>query len=284
MPEPKNKLVVRDLSYFDKELEEIKSVVNTAAWDLIKKKQDYYNLAHEAEWHIEGLLYHFRNMLGFYQTISGQIAERALAIDKVGVLVFHSPEMQSLLFEFYSIVILSRLTLDHVTQYTVAPLFKPGILPGSTNTFMKGTSDLPLHLSLSTEPLVRYLFDVRDCMVHSRTFATSKNTIAISDNIDEAQLPDMKELWKYPIARTYFRVVGKNKISANILLPDAIYQYDDNGSRVRLIKDFAYSDRNNILRQSIDFIQICAASVVNSFSLLEEKELKTYTWAKKAPN
>lgn len=277
-----SKTVERSLGHFEKEIQEIEDLVRKSVLEVSQTKHEYYWLAHEAEWHLKGLTYHMRKIHQLYGEITVKIMERAMISARPDVLVFYSPEMQALLFEFYALVTLSRITLDHITQHTLAPLFKSGSLPGSVNDFLKGTSDIKLHESLNNEPSTRYLIDVRDCMVHHRTFGTSDNTIAIADHIDENALAGIKENWKYPITRTYFRIANEQKLIVNLLLPDAIYEYDKEGNRGRLIKDFTYEERRNILRYSMDFIHICGAATIQVMELLKGEELPQFQWAKRS--
>lgn len=274
--------VERKLDHFEKEIEGIESLVRKSVQKIAQAKLEYYWLAHEAEWHLNGLTYHVRRICQLYNEIAVKITERAMIAERPGVLIFYSPEMQALLFEFYALVTLSRITLDHITQHTLAPLFKPGALPGSVNDFLKGSSDIKLHESLKEESSTRYLIDVRDCMVHHRTFATSDNTVAIADHMNEDAIAGIKENWKYPITRTYFRLANEHKLVVNILLPDAFYEYDQAGNRGRLIKDFSYSERRNILRYSMDFIHICGAATIQVLELLEKEKLPQYKCIKRS--
>lgn len=276
---PSEELVVKGLDALLEEIEDVAKKVDASVFGLRQKNNGHYNLANEVGWHMRGLVYHYRNLFENYQKVCHQIAERATIDAKPSVLIFHSPEMQALLFEFYSITVLSRITLDHIVQHTMSPLFSSN-LPGSANTFLKGTSDYDLHEILNEEPEVRYLFDTRDCMVHFRTFAVADNTVAISDSVDEKSLPDIGEYLKYPIARTYFRLTNNNKLSVNILLPDHIYKYGSDGSRDGLVKKFTYTERHNILRKSMSFITICAASTIHTLDRLSDGGKDMYTWRK----
>lgn len=276
---PNNNLVTRDPADIFKEIEDVSRRINESVFTLRQKHDGYYSLANEIGWHVRGLTYHYRNLLDKYQIVCAQIAERAITSARPGVLIFHSPEMQALLFEFYSIVTLSRIALDHLVQHTMLPLFSSN-LPGSMNTFLKGESDYNLHKTMNEEPEIRYLIDIRDCMVHYRTFAVADNTVALSDSIDESGLPDINGYLKYPITRTYFRITSDNKLSVNILLPDEIYRYTSEGNRNGLVKDFQYTERNNILRKSMDFIMVCGAATIHTLDLISNDERNKYKWKK----
>lgn len=275
---PNEELIVKGLDTLLEEIEDVAKKVDTSVFELRQKNNGHYNLANEIGWHMRGLIYHYRNLFENYKVVCHQIVERATIDPRPSVLVFHSPEMQALLFEFYSVTVLSRITLDHIVQHTMSPLFSSN-LPNSANKFLKGKSDYDLHKILNEEPEVRYLFDTRDCMVHFRTFAVADNTVAISDSVDEDSLPDINAYLKYPIARTYFRLTN-NKLSVNILLPDQIYKYNTDGSRDGLIKKFTYTERHNILRKSMSFITICAASTIHTLDRLSSGDKDMHTWKK----
>lgn len=103
------------------------------------------------------------------------------------LIVMHSPQMQELLFEVYALVIVSRITLDELKK-DVAPTFKTdqANLPNSVTDMLKGWTDGPLYASClpGQRPLLRYLLDVRDCIVHCRSFATSDNTVAVREGVE----------------------------------------------------------------------------------------------------
>jgi hypothetical protein len=134
--------------------------------------------------------------LRLYRNVAASIVARTGA--SPDVIVTHSPEMQHLLFEFYAFMILSRITLDELKKY-VAPTFamNPANLPNSVTDMQKGWTDCP-----STRPtwsikahLLRYLLDIRDCLVHHRSFATSDNTVAVRANVGELGHPENFGLW-----------------------------------------------------------------------------------------
>lgn len=273
---------LNNLNFLLEEIEgvELKAKKTVSEFHTNKELIKYSKLANEVEWHIKGLAYHYKNMLDHYANVSEKLYDRVNNNTNVGIVIFHSLEMQSLLFEFYSIVSLARITLDYVTQYTLAPLFKPGTLPGSVNKFMKGKSNINLHQFLNDQKQVRYLIDLRDCMVHFRTFATGENTMAFADGFDIDQLPNIEEYWKHPVVRTFFRKVDNNTISINLLLPDHIYSYSETGARMSLVGSFEYSSRINILRQSLDFIHLCEIYSLSILNALKEKDHQLYEWQK----
>ena len=129
---------------------------------------------------------------------------------------------------------------------------------------MKWEIDSPAFIDLSTthQDIVRYLIDVRDCIVHFRTFATSDNTVAIEDSFPEEKIPDLG-LWSdRPVTRVVFRRLGGVKVVVNVLLPDAIRSYLPDGTRGPFMFPFTYTQGYNLLTQSREFARLCTSSVL----------------------
>lgn len=225
---------VRHISNFADDVAGIKNLIDQAVKSLIEKKPEQALLAHQAEWHIKGLVYHFERLLKVHDIVASEVGSRALGIE-TDVIVMYSPDMQDLIFEFYALVSLARITLDELVKY-VRPLFVNGpSLPKSINDFLRGQTDCPLAsmLILGGEDLLRYLVDIRNCIIHYRTFATTDNTIAVSDATDESQLPDVPYFDAIrSVTRVYFRRMGGTKVSVNVLLPDKIFVESGAGKKM----------------------------------------------------
>lgn len=150
------------------------------------------------------------------------------------------------------------------------PLFPKGSsLPKSINDFLKGQTDCLLNsmLLLGGEQVLPYLVDIRNCIVHYRTFATTDNTIAVSDVIDESQLPNIPYFDAIrSVTRVYFRRLGGTKVSVNVLLPDKIFE--ESGAGKKMANPFTYSLRINLLSQSREFVRLCTAGVAKALHLL----------------
>ncbi len=270
--------VPRKLEDLREDLADVKRILDHAVRALIEKKSEYTLLARQAEWHIRGLIYHYHRMLSLYEVVAGEVGGRALTIANTAVIVMHSPDMQDLIFEFYALVNLARITLDELVKY-VRPLFVPGAhLPKSINDFLKGQSDCPLNVKLSDQIVLNYLVDIRNCIVHYRTFATSDNTLAVADDADESLLEEVPFGELRSVTRVYYRHFGENKVSVNVLLPDIIFEYDEAGVRTRMARPFSYSRRHNLMSQSREFIRLCTFGVWVALDLLADKDRGTYSW------
>ena len=187
----------------------------------------------------------------------------------------HAPVAQTLMFEFYALVNLSRISLDNLRN-VLAPTFttKFGQLPKSISDYSKGTTDCPLYEWLAEQPIVAYLSDLRNCLVHYRSFATSDNALVTQQGSPET-VPissDMPELFK-----AEFRVVGKRTISVNVLLPDAIFEFK-NGTKG--LAPFKYDLRINLLSQSREFLRLVAESTKQAIALLLKVRKPIYTFKK----
>jgi hypothetical protein len=261
---------------------EIKGLINEVVRSTIERKPEYGLTIHQAEWHIRGLIYHLERLLVLYRVVADELGTRALGMADADIILMHSPEMQYLIFEFYALVNLARITLDELIKY-IRPLFRKGVhLPKSINDFLKGQSDCPLSDRLDGESVMRYLIDLRNCIVHYRTFATSDSALAIVDGWDESQSePLSAELDVFrSVTRVYFRRAGGVRVAVNVLLPDRIFESSDSAKKLAL--PYSYSTRINLLSESREFVRLCTAAVAISLDLLTTTERATYSWVKHA--
>lgn len=270
---------------FDAELRELDSVREHAIRAMIKIAPEYRLLAYQADWHLRGLNYHLGRIRNVYAIVAQEVGDRAAGDQSADVIIMHSPDMQDLIFEFYAFIGLARITLDQLQRFA-APAFKPksNQLPSSITEVLKGSTNFPLYVALATshKPLLRYLLDIRDCIVHHRTFATPDNTIAVREDFPAEKLPDFQPMWFRPVVRTFFRRVGGRKIVVNVMLPDAIYRYSAGGNRGPMLPRFDY-DKVNLLTQSREFARMCTWAVVSALTPTATGDRYTFTKAGSRP-
>lgn len=276
------------LDEFDRPLAEIEDALTEVVRVASRSVPEHRLLIEQAEWHARGVLYHCRRVYDMYRNVAAGVVARAGA--SPDVIVMHSREMQHLLFEFYAFTLLSRITLDELKKY-VAPTFttSPANLPNSVTDMQKGWTDCPLYASYLANRvhLLRYLLDVRDCLVHHRSFATSDNTVAVRTNVGELGHPESSLPWSgpwhEPVTRVTFREVDPDGMAVNILLPDAVFEYDADGRRTRMVGRFAYEERINLLTQCREFAQLTVGAVLTALALLENQRTPLYTWRRRTP-
>lgn len=270
---------------FDKvsqEVDELKKTAEKIKANLNKLDKKYLLAAGQIEWHLIGLIYHYERLTGLYERVSKEVAERAIHT-KADVLVMHSKEMQQLIFEFYSLVNLARISLDQFLKF-LRPCFKnQNSVPKSINDFLGGYSKAPYY-QLSQIGLLPYLVDIRNCIVHYRSFSSTDNTIAISEGFKgEEILGRMDEHMPRPVIRTSYRRHEGNPqgISVNILLPDVIFEKDERGKKVRLAREFSYNDSHNIPRVSTEIVKLIMMAGNIAEDMLSKDEI-AYEWNKSA--
>jgi hypothetical protein len=274
---------VRLLSEIDREIAEIERKFHNLAPSVFASRSDRDLLAHEAEWHIRGLLYHLKALAEGYSRVASEVSARAAT--GASVIVMHSPEMQVVLFEFYALVVLARIALDELRKYT-APLFATPAeeIPLSVTAIVRGTTDCPVYSEIlgGSMSLLNYLLDVRDCLVHRRSFATGDNSVAVLEGIRAPA--DL--LWPLPLIRLEFRPAGDG-IAVNLFLPDQIYERSSNGERVRagqdfvLVREFTYTSRINLLSQSREFVKLVASAIGASLILLSNVDEARFVWTRR---
>jgi hypothetical protein len=179
--------------------------------------------------------------------------------------------------EFYALVNLARITLDNL-RHLLSPLFitKLNQLPKSISDYVKDSTDCPVYQRLAEDKAVEYLSDIRNCIVHYRTFATNDNALAVEEGLEQSEAI-MDQEWFEPMARACFRRVGEGGVSVNVYLPDVVFV---RGPADKRLAHFTYNERYNVLSQSIEFVRLVASAVGQSFVLLVEPGKPTYSYKK----
>jgi hypothetical protein len=239
----------------------------------------------QAEWNVRGMSYHCAALLKHYKEFAGGVSGRATTImdqnrgEPPVMIIMYSPECQQIMFEFYALVNLARISLDRLV-HVVAPVFKTPSkgLPNSINEFW-GRTDCPLYLLLEDLPIVSYLIDVRDCLVHFRSFGTHDNALVLLEGQVEPDSDAVNHFTK-SMFRAVFRPVGTQGVAVNVFLPDKIFVRE--GSNKKLAS-FTFENGINLLSQSREFLRMIADTTSAALSLLVEPGKPTYTYTKGSP-
>jgi hypothetical protein len=266
---------------YDNELKELGKVISDAVANLEKNRAEYTLLTRQAEWHVKGLIYHAEKLTALYKHVASEVGGRHLST-KAEYIIFHSEELQELTFEFYAFVLLARLSLDELKN-CLKPLFTSNPqLPNSITDVLKGSTDCPLYSGLQQgQPILRYLIDIRDCIVHHRTFATSHDAVAMAKEAEEENFAKtLPQGWQIPVTRIYFNRDTLGKLVVNILLPDAIYEVGQDSHRGKMVPHFTYDIGVNILAQSMEFLKLCTYETALALNLLAKESKQGYTWSK----
>lgn len=270
---------LRELKVFEEEIADIEKVFGKSAYKVIAKNAAAALVVHQADWHLRGVLYHIRNILTSYAEFANGVASRANIEPPPKVIIMYAPSFQTMMFEFYALVNLSHITLDNLRLF-LRPVFKTnfGQLPKSINRFFKGKTDCPVYLDLANDNVIQYLSDLRDCIVHFRTFATSDNAVVVGDHVnqDEQEKLLTENKWFDPMAKAHFRRVGDG-VSVNVYLPDRIFDYS--GLTEKMVK-FTYVERYNLLSVSMNFMQLICYAISKVYSLLIDPGRPTFVFSK----
>jgi hypothetical protein len=227
-----------------------------------------------AEWHLKGMIYHFRAILNHYREITHEVFIRTQAVKDANAFIMHTPQIHNLMYEFYAFVNMCRISLDNL-KYILYPLFAHKNLPKSIADLEADKTDCPIYQRIANTWALQYLIDLRNCLVHYRTFATSNNSIVMEEGND---FPHFDEnTWTSPMARAWFRKVGRTGISLNILLPDTIYEYQ--GTSKKLAK-FTYEHKHNLLATSIRIMRHIVFNYMEAFILNQRSTEPRYAFAK----
>ncbi|MGO9518492.1 MAG: hypothetical protein ACLPND_15760 [Candidatus Korobacteraceae bacterium] len=240
-------------------------------------------LGFQAEWHIRGVLYHLCQVFHHHALFVGEVSGRAGT--GASVLFMYAPSYQEMLFEFYTLVNLCRVALDNLRLY-LKPLFMSGSdeLPKSMRDVLKGSTNCPVYMALVGQPLVDYLLDLRNCLVHYRSFATSDNAYVVEEGAEISGVSEREGLDSYlaAMARADFRRVGENAISVNVCLPDRIFEADEHGG-TRLAK-FTYHERWNLISTARNFVKLATMSLKGSLECLTDVDQPVFEFSAKKRN
>jgi hypothetical protein len=274
--------VLRSPEEWRNELTEYFALCRTATHRVGEANSENTLIAHQAEWHLRGLLHHMNRMLEAYSDFAREVGARAQLEAGPDALVMYAPSYQEVLFEFYALVNLARITLDNLRLF-LRPVFRTpfGQLPKSVSGFLDGWTDCPVYHYLSRQAATAYLSDIRNCLVHFRTFATGDNALVIGDHVPTEEEERLLEStgWFRHMARARFRRVDRG-VSVNVFLPDRIF--DHSGTTEKLVA-FTYDERINILSQAMSFVRLAWQSLSGSYSLLLSPGVPTYQFAKRPP-
>jgi hypothetical protein len=139
----------RKLADFERQIAELEESVRGLGHRVATAHPDRSLVAYQAEWHIRGVIYHLRRLFEMYAVFTRKVGQMA-ADTGAQVIYLFAPSFQPMLFEFYALVNLCRISLDNLRIF-LKPLFKPSShqLPKSVRDVMKGKSDCPIYNALS---------------------------------------------------------------------------------------------------------------------------------------
>ena len=241
-----------------------------------------------AAWHVRGQIYHARRLYQHYRELSDQVGRRVNALlpdNPPDVLVFTSPTLQELLYEFYAFLALARISLDEL-RHLLRPILVPaqgGSLPKSIRAMVAGVTDCPVLIALRGEPLLSHLIDMRDCLVHHKTFASAELLLVVKDGSDVDLGLFLERGWSRPVTVPQYRLTENNEIVFNVLLPDRIYSYPIPDNRGSVVSPFTYDEGNNLLTQVVEYLRFGCSQVVQTISLLRDHEGQPYDWDRSPP-
>lgn len=268
------------LSEFEKSIAALEKAASGLGHLVAEAHEDRSLAGFQAEWHLRGLIYHLRCCMEHYSTFVGEVSARAST--GASAIVMFAPSYQQMLFELYALVNLAKISLDNLRVY-LRPLFVPSSpqLPKSIRDVLAGASDCPVYQGLTSQPLLAYLMDLRNCLVHYRSFATSDNAIVEEESVDGLLEEADRNPFLIAMARAEFRRVGRNGISVNVLLPDRIFEEKTKGGGDRLAQ-FTYDERWNLISMARGFVEISAGALIATMNLLAEVDEPKFHFSAKS--
>jgi hypothetical protein len=265
----------RKVEEVDSDLEQLPKATSDAARILADRRPELALQAHQAEWHVRGIQYHCQNFYSHYRSFIGEASKRLQS--GADVIIMYSPESQRMMFEFYALVILARITFDNLRFYIHTVFATPfPQLPKSITDFFEGQTNCPIYEQCRSDPRIQYLIDIRNCLVHHRSFATSDNAILVKEGTSPSDVLAHSSISS--MTRGSFRLVGENGVAVNVFLPDKIY--DRSGSDTKLAR-FTYEARWHILSMSFAFATVASEVVASTLLLVASTDGQPFRYEKK---
>ncbi|TWU54375.1 hypothetical protein Poly51_30920 [Rubripirellula tenax] len=266
------------IQQFIDELEKSRDSLQTAGRLVAEQFPDRRLFAHQAEWHGKGVIHHTHSVIEKYADFAHGVVMRASIEPKPNAIFMPASLYQEMMFEFYAGLNLARITLDNLRVF-LRPLFATdfGQIPKSITDILQNKTDCPIYDTLLQSDDCSYLIDLRNCLVHHRTFATADQAIVIEDG-HESEVNDLTRNfdWLDSFARAYFRRENE-KIVVNIYLPDMIFRRDGNDKK---LATFTYDRKINLLSQTMHFARLTVQSVTEVCRLLSQHKGEVYTYSR----
>ena len=268
----------RPLSSFEQDIAALEALGNGLGHRVAEKHGERSPLGFQAEWHIRGVLYHLRRLFELHRQFVHEVSMRAST--GANVLIMYAPSYQQMLFEFFALVNLSRISLDNLRTY-LRPLFtrQSDQLPKSVRDVLKGSTNCPVYNALSGQDAVDYLLDIRNCLVHYRSFATSDNAFVCEQGTDTTEVVNGDDKYFAAMARADFRRVSETAIVVNVLLPDRIFETTPTGDK--RLTQFTYHERWSLLSMARTFAQLAAMSLKGALDALAEIDTPIFEFSTK---
>jgi len=267
----------RKTTDFEAEIQEMEKVINSILTEYQKLSEEHYLKGLHAHWHLKGLNFHMKNLITNYNIISKEVLARLNKVELVDVLIMHTPEIRNLMYEFYAFINLARITLDNI-KYILSPLFITPFnhMPKSITGLASGMTDCPVYERIANTEELHYLIDIRNCIVHYRSFSTSDNSIIIKEgvSIDDPKVENSN--WIKPMAKGTFRITENKDVVFNIFIPDVIFD-KNNGKKM---VEFSYDKRINLLAECMRFNRHLTLNYMEAFSLNIYSQDKRYLYNK----
>jgi len=271
-------MIQRKPSDFDKELFDMENVLNSQINEFQKISDDHDLKGIYAHWHLSGLIYHLKNILKDYKVISEGVLTRLNAVKFAHAFIMHTPEIRSLMYEFYAFISLARITLDNL-RHILYPLFTNEIrqMPKSITDMISKSTNCSVYERIANTEELQYLIDLRNCLVHYRNFATSNTSLITLEGVDFQNENDKITQLTKPMAKGTFRITENNDVVFNIFLPDKIFDWGNNKKLVQ----FTYEKRINLLAESMRFMRHLLFNYMESFAINIKTQEKVFTFSKK---
>lgn len=267
------------------EIKEIKDVIEVAKAETLDycDKHGIYNeqlqRISKIDWHIQGLFYHFENMIDHYNSIVETAVNKIESANTqknidISILLTGNDKMPHLYFELYAFINLFRISLDYFHRTLYKQFDNPKNLPKSFSDFKSRTTDCPLLERMANDELILYFKDFRDCLNHYRTFSANRNYFLIQENISIDEIPELNNFEEvFPnIVKCMFRKNSEGKYVVNFYLPDCIFQKQ--GNNKNLVDSFSYNEKRNILSTTMHAIRHLVFNYLELLVYLKSNEVR----------
>ncbi|MFC0518983.1 hypothetical protein ACFFGT_32515 [Mucilaginibacter angelicae] len=265
---------------YEDNLKEMHKAITGSIRDFQKLSEEHFLSGEYADWHIKGLIYHVNNLIASYREVVKELELRLNTVSEADIFIMHTPQINNLMYEFYAFVSLARITLDNL-RYILYPLFvnNMGQMPKSITDLEKNKTDCSVYQRIADTQELQYLIDLRNCIVHYKTFATSNNSVIVKEGLNINLEDYTGNKWTVPMAKGMYRITENRDIVFNIFLPDNIYDRTSNGKKLCV---FTYDKRINILGESVRFLRYIVFNYMEALILNISSQEKRFNYNKSA--
>ena len=277
-------MVVKASDYLD-EIKRMQQAIRSEQYRILagidepEKKRQMQERIYKLDWHVQGQMYHIRNMIHLYGQIVGEAAGKVLSLiettkQPVDAMLTGNVLLPDLYYEFYAFVNLYRISLDYFHRTLAFKFENPSNLPKSFSKLVSRTTDCPVMERMANDAVIAYFKDFRDCLNHYRTFSTNHIFLLLEESVDENETDAFDTLTQIePFILRPSLLDGNSNVIVNFFLPDKIFE---DGTDNKLVNQFEYTQKKNMIATVMHALRSVVGNYLHLLSELSSDNVFHY--------